>query len=101
MNKILWLILLTGVAILLASCGTSAEETPLATPVATLTANEPQLITTAEAYALVDSGDAVLVDTRSVEEYQARHAAGAIPFPESDVVARYAELPTAEALIFY
>ena len=101
MNKFLWLILLTGLAVLLAGCATSAEEAPSATPLATLPAIEPQLITTAEAYALVDSGEAVLVDTRSVEEYQVQHAAGAVPFPEADVVARYGELPTDEALIFY
>ena len=101
MNKSFWLILLTGLAVLLASCGTSAEEAPSATPMATLPVNEPQLITTAEAYALVESGDAVLVDTRSVEEYQVRRAAGAVPFPEADAAARYGELPTDEALIFY
>jgi len=49
----------------------------------------------------VDDGTALLYDTRSAEEYQTLHAAGAISFPEADVGARYGELPTDEALIFY
>jgi len=70
-------------------------------PTVALTADDLQLITTAEANALVNDGTALLVDTRSVEEYRILHAAGAILFPEADMAARYGELPTDEALIFY
>jgi rhodanese-related sulfurtransferase len=49
----------------------------------------------------VESGEGILYDTRSVEEYQALHAAGAVSFPEADMAARYAELPTDSALVFY
>jgi rhodanese-related sulfurtransferase len=88
-------------AVLLASCGASDGAVPSATPATALTAADLQLITAGEAYALVDDGTALLYDTRSLEEYQALHAAGAISFPEADVVARYGELPTDKGLIFY
>jgi PBP1b-binding outer membrane lipoprotein LpoB len=74
---------------------------PSPTPVAVLTANDVQRITPTGALALVESGTALLYDTRTASEYQVRHAAGAISFPEADVVALTAELPTDRGLIFY
>lgn len=101
MNKWLWLVFLTALAVLLVSCGTSDTVVPSATPTTVLTADDLQLVTTAEAQALVDDGTALLYDTRSAEEYQTLHASGAISFPEADVAARYGELPTDKTLIFY
>ena len=101
MNKWLGMIVLTGLVVLLASCGTPDTVVPSATPTATLTASDVQLITTGEAYELVNDGTAVLYDTRSVEEYLTLRVAGAVSFPEADVAARYDELPTDEPLIFY
>ena len=101
MNRWLWTIVLAGLVVLLASCGTSDTAAPPASPTVTLAADDLQLITTGEANALVNDGAALLVDTRSVEEYRILHAAGAISFPEADMAARYGELPTDKALIFY
>jgi rhodanese-related sulfurtransferase len=70
-------------------------------PAVALTADDLQLLTTAEANALVKDGTALLYDTRSVEGYRILHAAGAISFPEADMAVRYGELPTDKALIFY
>ena len=99
MTKILGAIVFTGLIALLVGCsvvGTGAPSTdvPLVTPSDDV---QLQFMTTAEAYSLVG----ILYDTRSVEEYQALHAAGAVSFPEADMAARYAELPTDRALVFY
>jgi len=100
-NRWLWTTVLTGLVVLLASCGTSDTAAPSASPTVALTADDLQLLTTAEANALVKDGTALLVDTRSVEEYRILHAAGAISFPEADMAVRYGELPADKALIFY
>ena len=74
---------------------------PSATPSGGSTSVDVQRITPAEASSVVDSGEAVLYDARSEVAYSALHAAGALSFPASDMVARFAELPTDKALIFY
>jgi hypothetical protein len=101
MNRWLWVFLLISLVALSASCSASGTAVPSATPVGVVAVNDVQFVTAAEAYGLVEQSMAVLYDTRSVEEYQARHASGAISFPEADAVARYGELPTDRALIFY
>jgi photosystem II stability/assembly factor-like uncharacterized protein len=101
MDKRLWMFFFLALAVLLVGCATSGTVAPSPTPTVALTAGDLQLLTTAEAYALVSDGTALLYDTRSVEEYQTLHATGAISFPEADVAARYGELPTDGALIFY
>ncbi|NIV31432.1 MAG: hypothetical protein GWN58_18650 [Anaerolineae bacterium] len=101
MYKRLWKVLFVAVSVLLVGCATSSTVAPSPTPTVALTAADLQLLTTAEAYALVNDGTALLYDTRSLKEYQTLHAVGAISFPEADVAARYGELPTDQALIFY
>ena len=101
MDKRLWMVFFLALAVLLVGCATSGTVAPSPTPTVALTAGDLQLLTTAEAYALVSDGTALLYDTRSAEEYQTLHAAGAISFPEADVAARYGELPADQALIFY
>ncbi len=126
MKKWLWMIILTGLIVLLAGCGASdtgteqivrvtpappAEEqapsntlppTAATTPVAAaLTAKDVQRITLADAKSLLDNGTAVLYDARSARAYSSGHAAGAISLPEAEVVARFGELPADKALIFY
>lgn len=124
MNKWLWMIVLTGLIVLLAGCGTSAAKAEqavrvtlaspaegqapsntlpptAATPVAALTAKDVQRITLADAKSLLDNGTAVLYDARSVRAYRSKHAAGAISLPEEEVVARFSELPVDKVLIFY
>lgn len=124
MKKWLWMIIFTGLIVLLAGCGasdagveqavrvTSAPPTEgqapsntlpptAATPVAALTAKDVRRITLADAKSLLDKGTAVLVDARSVRAYNSGHAAGAISLPEAEVVARLSELPADKTLIFY
>ena len=103
MSKLLRVIAFTGLIVLLVGCsavGTStpSSDIPLVTPSDDL---QLQLMTTAEAYSLVESGEGILYDTRSVEEYQILHAAGAVSFPEADMASLYTELPADRALIFY
>jgi hypothetical protein len=101
MYKRLWMVLFVALSVLLVGCATSGTVAPSPTPMVALTAADLQLLTTAEAHALVNEGAALLYDTRSAEEYQTLHAAGAISLPEADAAARYGELPADEALIFY
>jgi hypothetical protein len=101
MYKRLWIVLFVALSVLLVGCATSGTVAPSPTPTVALTAADLQLLTTAEAHALVNEGTALLYDTRSLKEYETLHAAGAISFPEADVAARYGELPTDQALIFY
>jgi hypothetical protein len=74
---------------------------PSATPSGGLTAVDVQRITPAEASSLMDSGEAVLYDTRSAPAYNALHAVGALSLPEAEVPARFAELPADKSLVFY
>jgi len=129
MNKQSWMIALTGLVVLLVGCGTSGTETeqsaqmipspvtedpmptdtplPAATstvpptPVVVRSAADVQRITPDEARPLLDDGLAVLYDVRSEGAYRGQHAAGAVSFPEAEVVTRFSELPADEALIFY
>lgn len=54
--------------------------------------NDIPRVTAAEAYQAVLNGEAVLVDTRSEEQFQAQHAAGAINIPINEVETRLNEL---------
>lgn len=60
-----------------------------------------QRIAPAHAKALADKGEAILYDTRTIEKYRAKHAAGAISFPEADREALVDLLPPDKVLIFY
>jgi len=125
MKKWLWMIVLTGLVVLLVGCGTSddaeierAVRVTLASPaegqapsntlpptavppVAALTAKDVQRVTLTDAKSLLDNGTAVLYDARSLRAYRSKHAAGAISLPEEEVVPRFSELPADKALIFY
>lgn len=54
-----------------------------------------------EARQAVAKGEAVLVDVRAKEAYEAGHAKGAISLPLSDVPARAGELPKDKLIITY
>jgi hypothetical protein len=54
-----------------------------------------------DAYRAVVEGEAVLVDTRSLESYQQGHAASAISLPVDDVEVRLGELDPARWYITY
>ena len=63
--------------------------------------DEVQRIDPVEAKALMDKGDALLYDVRSLAAYDARHAAGAFPLPEGDLGEYVANLPRDKLLILY
>ena len=98
-----WIPVALCVALALAGCGAATAPGDLVGPPSppTLTASEVQRISAADARALLDGGQAVLYDTRSLESYQTAHAAGAISFPEAEAAGRLGELPADKALIFY
>ena len=81
-------------------------EAPAATPTepapaAPLSTDDVQRITPAEAKPLLDSGEAVMYDTRSAAAYNALHATGALSFPEADAAGRFGDLPADKSLVFY
>ncbi len=54
-----------------------------------------------EAKAKFDAGEAIFLDVRSLEEYQARHIPGAISMPTEEIPARYQELAKDAEIITY
>lgn len=54
-----------------------------------------------ETKALMDSGQAILLDARSAESYAKQHATGAVSFPESLELELLSQLPKDKILIFY
>jgi rhodanese-related sulfurtransferase len=56
-------------------------------------------ITVSEAKAMLDNGDAVLIDVREPHEYAEDHAAGATLIPLNSVWARQSELPEDKDLL--
>ena len=53
-----------------------------------------------EAKAMMDSGNAVVIDVRKPDEWASGHVAGAIHIPVDDVLARIDELPQDKKLLF-
>ena len=60
-----------------------------------------EAVSRAELLARVRSGDAVVVDLRPAEEYEAGHIAGAISIPLADLEAHLAELPAGVEIVAY
>lgn len=84
----------------------TATWVPLPSPLPTVTgtalskANVPR-IDAAGALALVEAGEAVLVDVRPRASYAVLHAEGAISLPLDEVADCLAQLPADRLLIFY
>ena len=57
-------------------------------------------ISVEEANEMIESGDAVAIDVRREDEYEAGHIRGALWIPVDDVIPRFAELPTDVKLLF-
>jgi hypothetical protein len=92
------------VLLLAASCGSpnpAPAEDVLAAAQPVKSADDVQRINVTETWVLVESGEGLMVDTRSAQSYSSQHAAGAISFPEAEAAGRVGELPTDKALIFY
>lgn len=86
-------VIVIAVVLALLLSGRDAVSTPTA---ATLPRISPQ-----EAYAALQSGEAVLYDVRVSGAYDAGHAEGALSLPEPDAIARLDELPEDRLLILY
>jgi hypothetical protein len=70
-------------------------------PLAVRSQDDVPRISVEDAYRAVVKGEAVLVDTRSLEAYQQSRAAGAISLPVEEVEARLGELDPAQWYITY
>ena len=53
-----------------------------------------------EAHKLYESGEVVVVDVRSPDEYHSGHVKGALSMPHEDVLARFSELPEDKKILF-
>lgn len=60
-----------------------------------------EAVSRAELIARVRAGDAVVVDLRPAEEYEAGHIAGAISIPLAELEAHLAELPAGVEIVAY
>ena len=60
-----------------------------------------EAVTRAELLARIQSGDAVVIDLRPGEEYEAGHIAGAISVPLAELEAHLAELPAGVEIVAY
>jgi hypothetical protein len=80
------------------NAGARTLGTPVQAPHA---GDEVRRVTPAEAQSLVERGEAVLVDVRGKEAYDAGHIKGALLFPRGEAAARASELPKDKLLIFY
>lgn len=97
MKRSLWIVALGSLALLLVGCGTTGSDAPP-------TVNSPDdvlRIGPQEAKAMLDAGEAVLYDARTVNSYRTEHAAGAVSLPEEEVSERFESLPEDKVLIFY
>jgi rhodanese-related sulfurtransferase len=53
-----------------------------------------------EAFQMLNEGDAVVIDVRRQDEYEAGHVKGAVWLPVDDVIPRFDELPKEGRLLF-
>jgi hypothetical protein len=72
-----------------------------ATPPAAATEATARRIPADEARQALAKGNAVLVDVRSKEAYDASHAQGALSIPISEIESRAAELPKNKLVVTY
>jgi hypothetical protein len=92
---VLLVLLLLGMGVLAVACDSADPAS------AVQSAEDVKRISPADAKGLLDDGAAVLYDTRSLDQYRIQHAAGAVSLPLGEESARFSELPTDKALIFY
>jgi hypothetical protein len=84
----------------------TATFVPLTTPSPTPTGDQPnqtsvRRIGVAEARALAEAGDAILVDVRTPGTYKEAHIAGAVSLPLDEVAERVLTLGDEALIIFY
>lgn len=69
--------------------------------VAQATPEEPRRVTAEELKKMLDSGKAVVYDTRAKTAYDAEHIKGALSMPSNEVAERAGELPKGKTIVFY
>jgi 3-mercaptopyruvate sulfurtransferase SseA len=74
---------------------------PRAAEVANLPYPDVPRMSPAEAYRQQQAGQAVILDARAAQLFQASHATGALSAPEADLANWIAQLPTDKTLVFY
>ena len=85
-----------------ASSTTTTTTTAGATPHPTSTPNDGvRRVTTDEARAMVERGEALIVDVRAQAQYDQGHIKGSVCVPRTEIDKRLAELPKDKLLIFY
>ncbi len=75
--------------------------TPVEKPQMTPTQETARRISVEEARQALAKGEAVLVDVRNKEAYEASHAQAALSIPLADIGSRAAELPKNKLIITY
>lgn len=87
--------------LLLAAAAPVLAATPPPTTATAQPEDPARRITATEARQALAKGEAVLVDVRPKESYDAEHAQGAIVIPLSEITARAGELPKDKLVITY
>jgi ABC-type uncharacterized transport system auxiliary subunit len=78
-----------------------AAAKPSPSVVAQAPAEEARRVTVEEARRMLDSGKAVVYDTRAKSAYDQEHIKGSLSMPSNEVGDRTGELPKDKTIIFY
>jgi len=79
----------------------STAAKPAPSVVAQAPADDARRVKAEELKSLIDSGKAVVYDTRAKAAYDAEHIKGALSMPSNEVADRADELPKDKTLVFY
>ena len=97
----LWWVGAVALVVVLVGVGWMAFWSPRAAASKITTVEQVKRISAGDAKALLDSGQALVYDTRSAESYQAKHIPNALSVPEADVTQVVNTFPKDKILIFY
>jgi hypothetical protein len=84
-----------------ASPSASKPAKPQPSVVAQAPAEEARRVTVEELRKMLDSGKAVIYDTRAKSAYDAEHIKGSLSMPSDQVAAHTDELPKDKTIVFY
>jgi 3-mercaptopyruvate sulfurtransferase SseA len=93
-------------AVFLSACNSTEKSTsnsPVAalSPAATVPGDGVRRITAAELKALLDKGQAVVIDVRNEGSYSQGHIRGAKLIPATEILSRLSELPRDKTIVTY
>lgn len=74
---------------------------PAPSVVAQTPAEDARRVTPDELKKMIDSGKAVVYDTRAKAAYDAEHIKGSLSMPSNEVADRVGELPKGKTIVFY